>query len=418
MLHRLESLTGSRSDTAMEVIDIPSSPEPLPVVSRVTRSQSRQPVSQKRRAPPPARRVAEEIIEISDSDSESTPKPVTPKGKQPAYRAQEISTASGPSFPNVPVFGPSGHLLHEAAAAPSAGPSDNDRITAAPLFYPDNEDSQVQDVPVRNEGLENPPGPVLPLVLPPAAPPQPSQPPEPPAPAVDPTDACVTRVLEIVPDVQPTHVLGLVEQFFQHNPAHAGQNVLELVLHSLFENPDYPKVDKKGKRKRTEDDEEGSARGRTIPKIDYCTKDREHKGGLYYFELALVWNSPLFVRYSILILRQNQLMVDFPYVPKPYLRMRLLENRFYAPTHLLLGEQEKQDSPPYARKSVPSRVSGKGKAKFDAEFEAERQWLLQQQDAHISTDGARLEATNGDDNDDCEDGIECGCCFASYPFVC
>jgi TRIAD3 protein (E3 ubiquitin-protein ligase RNF216) len=110
-------------------------------------------------------------------------------------------------------------------------------------------------------------------------------------------------------------------------------------------------------------------------------------------------------------------MVDFPYIPKPYLRNKLFEIRFYAPTHLHLAEEEKRDPPPYIRKSVPSRVSGKG-TKRDEEFEAERQWLLQQQDAHILTHGARLDAANDDDCDECEDGIECGCCFASYPFVC
>jgi len=100
--------------------------------------------------------------------------------------------------------------------------------------------------------------------------------------------------------------------------------------------------------------------------------------------------------------------------------MQLLVNRFYAPTHLFLAEEEKGDSLPYVRKSLPSKVSGKGKSKPDAEFEAERQWLLQQQDAYITTDEARLEQANDDDDDyeECEDGIECGCCFASYPFVC
>src|SRR6267154_1148593 len=109
-------------------------------------------------------------------------------------------------------------------------------------------------------------------------------------------------------------------------------------------------------------------------------------------------------------------MVDFPYVPKPYLRTQLIEHRFYAPTHLLLAQH--RDPLPYLRKSVPSRVSGKGKAKHDVEFEAERRWLLQKLDAPVSTDGARPEESNDDACEECEDGIECGCCFSSYPFVC
>jgi TRIAD3 protein (E3 ubiquitin-protein ligase RNF216) len=124
-------------------------------------------------------------------------------------------------------------------------------------------------------------------VLPPVPLPQPSQPPEPPAEAQPTTDACVARVLEIVPDVEPAHVLGLTEHF-THNPVNAGQNVLELVLHTLFENPNYPKVDRKGKRKITEDDEEGAVRGQPVPKIDYGATNREFTGGVDYFELALV----------------------------------------------------------------------------------------------------------------------------------
>ena len=404
----------------MEVIDIPSSPEPLPVVSGTTRGQGR-PVShtQKRRVPPPpARRVAaEEIIEITDSDSEPAPKPVPPKEKRPVHYAQEISRDAGPSIAKVPVFGvPPIHLLQASVTSGSSSSHDNE-TTAAPLFYPDNEDLEIQETPA-NQGLENPPGPVLPVVHPPATPPPPQQPLEPPAPTADTADAYVARALEIVPNVLPAHVLGLVKQIL-HHPDNGGQNVLELVLHSLFENPDYPKVDRNGKRKRTEDDDgdEGSARGQPVPKIDYGSKDREFKGGLYYFELSLVWNSLLY-GIQLLIFPQEQLMIDFPYIPKPYLRTRLLENRFYAPTHLLLVEEEARDPPPYIRKSVPSRVSGKIRARVDIEFETERQWILQQQGARIATSDAHLEAANDDSDDECEDGIECGCCFSSYPFVC
>ncbi|KAG2352593.1 hypothetical protein BDR07DRAFT_1313156 [Suillus spraguei] len=238
--------------------------------------------------------------------------------------------------------------------------------------------------------LDIPPASVLPLVPPP-------QPSEPPAEAQTQTDVCVARVLEIVPDVEPAHVLELAEHFI-HDPANAAQNVLELVLHSLLENPNYPKVDRKGKRKRTEDDEEGAARGQPVPKIDYGATDREFKGGIHYFELAL-----------------EQLMVDFPYAPKPYLRTQLLKRRFYASVHLFLTE--KRDKPPYTPKSLPSRVSGKGRERHDPEFEAERQWLLQRQDNPVSADMQPLPEANDDDAcEECEDGIECGCCFSSYPF--
>lgn len=379
----------------MEVIDIPSSPELLPTVPRTTRNQSQQPGSQKRRLPlPPApNRWADEIIEITDSDSEPEHTLASSENRRPA----ETQAVPGPS--KLPAIGAPLHGgLLAGAALPAAGSSQqplrNGIVASAPLFYSDDEETELQQKPMLTQQLDIPPKPVLPLV----PLPQPSQPAEPPADAQASTDACVARVLEIVPDVEPAHVLGLAEHFI-HNPVNAGQNALELVLHTLFENPNYPKVDRKGKRKRTEDDEEGAARGQPVPKIDYGATNREFTGGIHYFELAL-----------------EQLMVDFPYAPKPYLRTQLLKQRFYAPLHLFLAE--KRDPPPYVPKSVPSRVNGKGREKHDPEFEAERQWLLQRQNAPVSADVQPLpDQTNDSDAcEECEDGIECGCCFSLYPF--
>ncbi|KAG2134049.1 uncharacterized protein EDB93DRAFT_1173254 [Suillus bovinus] len=370
----------------MEVIDIPSSPELLPTVSRVTRNQSHHHRSQKRRMlPPPAPNLllTEEIIEISDSDSELENKLMSPKKRL----SVDTHTVPGPS--KLPVIEAPLDDLLTGAAVPAAGSSQKpqDRVASAPLFYLDDEDpeTELQQMPMQQ--LDIPPVPVLPL----APLPQPS---EPLVEAQASADTYVARVLEIVPDVEPAHALGLAEQFI-HNSANSGQNVLELVLHSILEDPNYPKVDRKGKRKRLEDDEEGAARGQPVPKIDYGATDREFKGGMYYFELAL-----------------DQLMVDFPYAPKPYLRTQLLKRRLYAPTHLFLAEN--RDPPPYVPKSIPSRVSGKGKEKHDPEFDAERQWLLQRQNAPVQPPP---DLTNDSDAcEECEDGIECGCCFSSYPF--
>src|SRR6267154_5579830 len=118
----------------MEVIDIPSSPEILP---RIARSQSRQPATQKGRAPPPARWLADEIMEISDSDSESALRLVSPKKKRPENHAQERSA----SPLNAPVFGePRANFLADSLAGPSQKSPNNDRVAAVPLFYSDNED--------------------------------------------------------------------------------------------------------------------------------------------------------------------------------------------------------------------------------------------------------------------------------------
>lgn len=59
-----------------------------------------------------------------------------------------------------------------------------------------------------------------------------------PAPLINPVDKAIALVLEIVPDVQPEHLLKLVTE----NLEKFGDNVHEAVLHALFEDPAYPKV--------------------------------------------------------------------------------------------------------------------------------------------------------------------------------
>jgi E3 ubiquitin-protein ligase RNF216 len=107
-------------------------------------------------------------------------------------------------------------------------------------------------------------------------------------PAMHSVDAYVAQVLEIVPDVEPLHVTSLVQRF--------RENVLEQVLHLLFENPDYPKTKNKGKgkRKRTEEDEglqAGPPPSKTV-KIDYASKNRHRLGGTFYDELSIVSQPP------------------------------------------------------------------------------------------------------------------------------
>jgi TRIAD3 protein (E3 ubiquitin-protein ligase RNF216) len=107
-----------------------------------------------------------------------------------------------------------------------------------------------------------------------------------PEPEADPTSTYVARILEIIPDVDPDHLLDLVTK---NVPTH-GDQVVEHVLHSLFEDPTYPKVDRKGKGKRRQSD--GDAEGDGTPskrtKIDYGNKERPYKGGVHYADMALV----------------------------------------------------------------------------------------------------------------------------------
>lgn len=88
----------------------------------------------------------------------------------------------------------------------------------------------------------------------------------------------------------------------------------------------------------------------------------------------------------------------------------------YAPTYLFIAEEQKLSRLPYIVKSIPSRV-GKGKAKADPEFERERAWLLEHVQDVVAHDEQVAEELNEQEYEDCGDGIECGCCFSTYPFV-
>ena len=105
-----------------------------------------------------------------------------------------------------------------------------------------------------------------------------------------PFDVYVAQVLEIIPDVLPAHVFSLIE----HHYPNYKDKVVEPVLHSLFENPDYPKAEAKGKGKRkrdadADDDEEQSQSQRAVKmKIDYGDKNRVRAGDPEYVHLALV----------------------------------------------------------------------------------------------------------------------------------
>lgn len=98
-------------------------------------------------------------------------------------------------------------------------------------------------------------------------------------------DTYVAQVLEIIPDVLPAHVFSLIEQ---RHPTHK-DNVVEAVLHLLIENPDYPKVDVKGKGKRKRDDSDDHQAERAVRlKVDYGDKNRKADRGLHYASLAIV----------------------------------------------------------------------------------------------------------------------------------
>jgi TRIAD3 protein (E3 ubiquitin-protein ligase RNF216) len=141
--------------------------------------------------------------------------------------------------------------------------------------------------------------------------PKPAMPP--PVPVADPTDSYVARVLEIIPDAQPEHVLSLVHKHIQSY----GEQTVERILHIFFEDPTYPKVDKKGKRKRVEDEMGHEERGKSKLKVDYGSKDREYKGGPFYTDIALVTAAYLCLNYIPNCSPRNNYLSTFLTYPNP-----------------------------------------------------------------------------------------------------
>ncbi|KAJ7741519.1 hypothetical protein DFH07DRAFT_837532 [Mycena maculata] len=335
-----------------EVIEIPSSPEQSPKFrSKPLPSQGK------------ARAINDTIVLVTDSEDED-------HDNGHHFRKRHAG-AAGPSKRKMPPP----PLLQKGASSSSL---DNipakrrPKSKSVPLFLPSDEENEPPVLPdevdvVDVDHLPSPP---------------------------DPIPGYVAQILEIIPDVDPEYAMSLVRQ---HHPQSQDQ-VVEPVLHALFEDPTYPKVDKKGKRKRVEDDGQDGHGKYKAAKLDYGSKDREYKGSVHYPQMCI-----------------DQLMLDFPYIPKPHIRRTLLDQHsLYAPTYLFLAEEKHSGALPYVPKTIPSRapVKGKRKALHDPEFENERDWITSrvQEDAHAAEKAVEEECVDG------EDGIECGCCFSNYPF--
>lgn len=396
------------------IIEIPSSPESSMHIPAIrTLGKPRIPAAAKGKTPIRRRPRREPVIELTDSEADDhkfAPGPsnsgsswtIPSSSSHPRSDSQTLQPKMGGSsgsLDNIP--------LHRRQEKTPTQPR------AFPLFL---ESDQENEPPVQVAG---------PAIAPPQEP-QHAPVPAPGAMRVDPVpdevfvplpidvpapveeekdqvSTVVAQVLEIIPDVHPDHLLALVEQ---HLPTHQAQ-VLEHVLHILFEDASYPKVEKKAKGKRKVEAEEDPAPAKKA-KIDYGSTERQFQRGRHYVDLSL-----------------NQLQADFPYIPKPYLRRQLaLHNTLYAPTYLFLSAQEKrlqkqdnQDIWPYSRKVTPFKAAkGKGKAVLteDPQFEAERAWILEQS---VEGKGGKVQEEGEEEEyEDNGDGIECGCCFSTYPF--
>jgi TRIAD3 protein (E3 ubiquitin-protein ligase RNF216) len=206
----------------MNIIDIPSSP-----------SQSPKP-----RSKPLASRgkpkLDNDTIILIDSDDEE-------RVQRPHVRDRGVNQgAAGPSRRKQPA------PLHQHNKDASSGSLENiparrrPKSKSVPLFLPSDEENEPPALD--DPALEHPEEPIVVDNFP--------------SPPPDPIPGYVAQVLEIIPDVDPEYALSLIRQ---HYPESRDQ-VVEPVLHALFEDPAYPKLDKKGKRKRVEGDIPGDAR--------------------------------------------------------------------------------------------------------------------------------------------------------------
>lgn len=120
--------------------------------------------------------------------------------------------------------------------------------------------------------------------------------PEPDPEPIDTLTFTLSKVLEIVPDVQPDHVTALVHSCLdQDGELMPPALLVEQVLHQLFENPDYPKVEKKGKKRKNAEEpamggssQIGGGRPKKKVKIDYHATQRDKVPSVAYRNLALV----------------------------------------------------------------------------------------------------------------------------------
>ena len=337
-----------------DIIEIGSSPEHTP---RPTTYKLRE--KGKGKATPYRFEPASSVIELTDSESEgdelNTPSIIcrvgsshsnshagpgpsslklTPNLKSyPVSPTKSLGNISSPTQQN-------GVLAFVSGSGTEASPKQklNGHNHNPPLFLPGDEEhgspapdtAHVEANAASTYAIEREP--TIPI---PEAEPQSHRPGPIPIENIDPTSTAVAQILEIIPNVEPAHLLQLIEthlptySVFHGNrdpdgdgAAAAGereataeeqvQGVVGQVLHLLFENPDYPKADLRagGKRKvervgdpDDEDNLEGKGKGKAKnfskkPKIDYASIERPFPGSPNYFDLALVRpsfpNQPLF----------------------------------------------------------------------------------------------------------------------------
>ncbi|WVQ83480.1 hypothetical protein IAT38_005621 [Cryptococcus sp. DSM 104549] len=235
-------------------------------------------------------------------------------------------------------------------------------------------------------------------------PPLPDERPREPSPAVQvsPADQALTRILEILPDIDPAWALVQIHAHLPNseNPHYLYERVITAALEMA---EGYPKAPVKGKGKEVAvEAEEGSAEG-----YKSLVYRRAHRIGRVYLMRAL-----------------SALDVAFPIVPLPHLRSVLFgTNVLYTPTYFALVEQNEQNPKPWVELKRPRKgknvaiepsahLAGTGDDEGAAEFEREKEWLdaLLEKEATEKNE-AEAKRIAYEEAIAQGHGIECGCCF-------
>ncbi|KAG8891575.1 hypothetical protein FRB99_003486, partial [Tulasnella sp. 403] len=228
----------------------------------------------------------------------------------------------------------------------------------------------------------------------------------------------LATVLAVVTDVKPEYASELIQSQMRHGL----QAVAEVVINYLFDHPSYPKIERRGNKRRHSDESgcaESSRSKEDEPapkqnKVDWASLDRQLPGGAY-LELAL-----------------EQLCQDFRYVTKHYIRLAFQQHRMlYYPTFFYLQEVTALPGFGGAKKTATPVGKGKGRHLTCEVFEQERRAVLAVLTGQAvpgfapETEGALGSTSKPPDQTPATEvleeapegeGIECGCCFSSYLF--
>ncbi|KAF8499743.1 hypothetical protein F5888DRAFT_1685256 [Russula emetica] len=211
--------------------------------------------------------------------------------------------------------------------------------------------------------------------------------------APEPYERLVERVHEVVPDVLPAHVFDLLAA--HDTGVNNRDNLLNLVIHILLEDRSYPK-DIKGKGKARAAAEETS--GDTNTSVDY-THPPDRRLGRAYRNLSLKY------------LRSNFRDLDASFISETFSS----HENHYAPAYLFLLQLGA--SPISVLPVAPNPGKGKAKARNksshdEEEFMKEHTWLVQKLETRQGSPVPDLTSEHLEEGE----GVECGCCFTTYPF--